>query len=54
MVQQIYEDLRNNEEAICEHEFVDGLIGKGSIIQEGLPSDSQPDDLWLLKKTSLF
>ena len=43
--QQIYEDLRNNEEAICEHEFVDGLIGKGSIIQEGLPSDSQPDDL---------
>lgn len=43
--QQIYEDLRNNEEAICEHEFVDGLIGNGSIIQEGLPSDSQPDDL---------
>lgn len=43
--QQIYEDLRNNEEAICGHEFVDGLIGKGSIIQEGLPSDSQPDDL---------
>lgn len=43
--QQIYEDLRNNENAISGHEFVDGLIGKGSIIQEGLPSDSHPDDL---------
>jgi len=43
--QQIYEDLRKNEEAICGHEFVDGLIGKGSIIQKGLPSDSRPDDL---------
>lgn len=43
--QQIYEDLRNNEEAISNHEFVDGLIGKGSIIQEGLPSDLHPDDL---------
>lgn len=43
--QQIYEDLRNNEEAISSHEFVDALIGKGSIIQEGLPSDSYPDDL---------
>jgi len=43
--QQIYEDLRNNEEAIANHEFVDGLIGKGSIIQEGLPADSCPDDL---------
>ncbi len=43
--QQIYEDLRNNEAAICDHEFVDALIGRGSILQEGLPSDSQPDDL---------
>lgn len=43
--QQIYEDLRKNEEAICKHEFVDCLIGKGSIIQKGLPSDSHPDDL---------
>jgi superfamily I DNA and/or RNA helicase/very-short-patch-repair endonuclease len=43
--QQIYEDLRKNEEAICGHEFVDGLIGKGSIIQKGLPLDSRPDDL---------
>src|ERR1035437_419023 len=43
--QQIYEDLRDSEEAISKHEFVDGLIGKGSIIQEGLPSDSHPDDL---------
>lgn len=43
--QQIYEDLRNNEEEISNHEFVDGLIGKGSITQKGLPSDSHPDDL---------
>lgn len=43
--QQIYEDLRKNEVAISGHEFVDALIGKGSIIQKGLPSDSQPDDL---------
>jgi very-short-patch-repair endonuclease len=46
--QQIYEDLKNNEEAISQHEFIDALIGKGSIVQEGLPSESQPDDLLAL------
>lgn len=43
--QQIYEDLQKNEVAICGHEFIDALIGKGSIVQKGLPQNSEPDDL---------
>lgn len=44
--QQIYEDLRNNENSIVGHEFVGALCGKGQLSQAGLSFDeSDPDEL---------
>lgn len=50
--QQIYEDLKDNEEALVQHEFISSLCGNEQLVQEGLENDFEPDDL--LKKEKDF
>ncbi len=49
--QQIYEDLKKNEEAILSSDFIKGLCGDGQIVQEGLSiSAGNPDHLLSVKE----